>query len=177
MVLGNQRVVAQDRFLGEIQMFSGNYAPNGWAFCSGQIMSIAQNQALFALLGTTYGGNGVTTFALPDLRGRVPLHYGNGIVIGQQSGTENNTLISSQLPAHTHTMNATTSDANQSIPTGNLPADTKALDPEYSNAAANTTMNPTMLSNVGGNQPINNIQPSATVTYIIAITGIFPSQN
>lgn len=178
LFIGNQKALAQDHFLGEIQMFSGNYAPNGWAKCEGQLLSIAQNQALFALLGTTYGGNGQTTFALPDLRGRVPVHYNNTTIVqGQKEGTETNTLTSGQLPQHSHTVNAVTADGNQNLPTGNLHADTKVLDPEYSNATANTTMNPSMLSNAGGNQPVNNVQPFTAVTFIIAINGIFPSQN
>lgn len=178
LFIGSQKATAQDHYIGEIQMFSGNYAPNGWAFCNGQLLSIAQNQALFALLGTTYGGNGQTTFALPDLRGRVPVHYNNTTIVqGQMSGSETNTLTSSQLPQHSHLVNAVTTDANQNLPTGNLPAETKVLDPEYSNLAADTIMKSTMIGNTGGSQPINNVQPFTAVSFIIAINGIFPSQN
>lgn len=178
LLTGTPKMLAQDHFLGEIQMFSGNYSPNGWAKCEGQLLSIAQNQALFALLGTTYGGNGQTTFALPDLRGRIPVYYNNTTIVqGQMGGTETNILTVSQLPAHSHVVNAVTADGNQNLPTGNLPADTKTLDPEYSNAAANTTFKPSMLSPTGGNQPMSNVQPFTAVTFIIAINGIFPSQN
>lgn len=175
---GSQKVLAQDHFLGEIQMFSGNYAPNGWAKCEGQILPINQNQALFSLLGTTYGGNGQTTFALPDLRGRIPVYYNNTTIVqGQMGGTETNTVTTSQLPAHSHTVNAVTAEGNQNLPGGNLPADTKTLDPEYSNAVPNTAFKSTMLNQTGGNQPMNNVQPFTAVTFIIAINGIFPSQN
>ena len=173
-----QKSYGQDTpFLGEIQIFAGPYAPRNWAFCNGQLLPINQNQALFSLLGTTYGGDGQTTFALPDLRGRVPVHPGNSIVQGQKSGSENNTLTANNLPAHTHTINAVTSAGNQNLPTGNLPAETATLDPEYSNAAANATMSPSMMANAGANQPINNIQPSAGSMYIISLQGIFPSRQ
>lgn len=172
-----QKSYAQDTpFLGEIQIFAGNFAPRGWAFCNGQILPIQQNAALFSLLGTTYGGNGVSTFALPDLRGRVPVHPSNSIVQGQVAGTENNVLTVSNLPAHTHTVNAVTTAGNQNLPTGSLPAETAVLDPEYANAA-NNIMSAVMMSTAGGNQPINNIQPSAGCMYIIALQGIFPSRN
>ena len=173
---------AQEPFLGEIRMFGGNFAPRGWAFCDGQILPINQNQALFSLLGTTYGGDGRTTFGLPDLRGRVPIHHGTGPGLtqkrlGQSSGTETNTLSAENLPSHSHTINAVLEDGNQSSPTGNLPAGTKLLDQEYSDAAANTTMNATMVNSTGNNQAVNNMQPYLTVTYIIALQGIFPSRN
>lgn len=173
---------AQDPFIGEIRMFGGNFAPRGWAMCDGQILQIAQYQALFSLLGTTYGGDGRVTFALPDLRGRVPIHVGtgNGLSpkrLGERSGTETNTLSVNNLPSHSHTINAVTEDGNQSTPAGNLPAGTKLLDKEYSNAARNTTMNATMVNNTGNNQEVNNMQPYLTVNYIIALQGIFPSRN
>ena len=164
-------------------MFGGNFAPRGWAFCDGQILPINQNQALFSILGTTYGGDGRTTFGLPDLRGRVPIHQGTGPGlsqkrIGQRSGTETNILSVENLPSHSHTINAVLEDGNQSSPTGNLPAGTKLLDQEYSDAAAaNTTMNATMVNSTGNNQEVNNMQPYLTVTYIIALQGVFPSRN
>lgn len=176
-------VNAQEPFLGEIRMFGGNFAPRGWAFCDGQILPINQNQALFSILGTTYGGDGRTTFGLPDLRGRVPIHQGTGPGlsqkrIGQRSGTETNILSVENLPSHSHTINAVLEDGNQSSPTGNLPAGTKLLDQEYSDAAAaNTTMNATMVNSTGNNQEVNNMQPYLTVTYIIALQGVFPSRN
>lgn len=151
-----------------------------WARCDGQLLPIAQNTALFSLLGTQFGGNGTTTFALPDLRGRVPMGDGSGTgltptVVGQLKGTETNTLSTAQMPIHNHTVNAVTSEGNQNTPTGNLPADTKLLDKEYSNAATNTTMNATMIGNAGGSQPVNNMQPTITLMYIIATQGIYPS--
>ena len=176
-------VNAQEPFLGVIRMFGGNFAPRGWAFCDGQILPINQNQALFSILGTTYGGDGRTTFGLPDLRGRVPIHQGTGPGlsqkrIGQRSGTETNILSVENLPSHSHTINAVLEDGNQSSPTGNLPAGTKLLDQEYSDAAAaNTTMNATMVNSTGNNQEVNNMQPYLTVTYIIALQGVFPSRN
>ncbi|WP_342448689.1 tail fiber protein [Tamlana crocina] len=173
---------AQEGFIGEIRMFAGNFAPRSWALCDGQLLAISQYQALFSILGTTYGGDGRTTFALPDLRGRVAIHPGSGPGLstyrqGSKGGTETNTLTVSQMPPHSHTVNAVVEDGNQSVPTGNLPAGTKALDKEYSDAAANTTMNSTMIGNSGGGQPVNNIQPYGTVNYIICLQGIFPSRN
>lgn len=177
---GNSK--AQEPILGEIRMFAGNFAPYGWAFCQGQLLPISQNTALFSLLGTTYGGDGTTTFALPDLRGRVPVGFGQGPglsnrVIGQQFGTETVTLTTSQMPAHSHTVNAVTSEGNQNLPTNSLPANTKALDKEYSDANANTTMKATMVNPTGGNQPFGVTQPSLGVNFIIALQGIYPSRN
>ena len=170
-----------DPFLGEIILVPYNFAPNGWLACEGQLLSIAQNSALFSLLGTTYGGNGQTTFALPDLRGRVPMGQGNGpgltnTVIGELKGSETNTLSVSQMPIHNHTVNAVLAEGNQNSPNGNLPADTKTLDKEYSDTAATTTMKASMIGNSGGSQPINNMQPTLTMMYIIAIQGIYPSR-
>ncbi|MEN9488521.1 MAG: hypothetical protein RL494_786 [Bacteroidota bacterium] len=169
-----------DPYLGQIILVPYNFAPVGWARCDGQLLPIAQNTALFSLLGTQFGGNGTTTFALPDLRGRVPMGDGSGTgltptVVGQLKGTETNTLSTAQMPIHNHTVNAVTSEGNQNTPTGNLPADTKLLDKEYSNAATNTTMNATMIGNAGGSQPVNNMQPTITLMYIIATQGIYPS--
>jgi microcystin-dependent protein len=181
-ILSFGKTKAQETILGEIRMFAGNFAPTGWAFCQGQLLPIAQNTALFSLLGTTYGGNGTTTFALPDLRGRVPVGFGQGPglsnrVIGEQFGTETVTLTTSQMPAHSHTVNAVTSEGNQNLPTNSLPANTKALDKEYSDANANTTMKATMVNPTGGNQPFGVTQPSLGVNFIIALQGIYPSRN
>ena len=178
----NGKVFSQNNYIGEIKMMACNFAPTGWAKCEGQLLPINQNQALFSLLGTTYGGNGQTTFALPDLRGRVPMHYGTGpglstYVQGQSGGSETNTITVSQMPAHNHTIGANTADGNQNDPTGSYPANTKLLDKEYTTVAPNTTMNAAMVGVTGGNQPVNNIPPYLTVTYIIALTGIFPPQN
>ena len=170
-------------YLGEIRMFAGNFAIRGWALCNGQLMSISTNTALFSILGTTYGGNGITTFALPDLRGRVPIHWGQGnglsnYVLGEQIGSENVTLLSSQMPIHSHPVNAVASGGNQASPTGNLPAiESTGTSLNYSNGAANTTMNPTAIGTAGGSTPVPLIQPVLSVTFIIALQGIFPSRN
>ena len=164
-------------------MFGGNFAPRGWAFCNGQIMPISQNTALFSLLGTTYGGNGTSTFALPNLQSRVPVHWGTGAglssyVIGQQAGQENVTLLQSQMPAHTHLLNAVTSGGNQASPTGNLPAvESTGTSLNYSSDPANTTMNPAAVANAGQSLPVPVVQPYLAVSFIIALAGIFPSRN
>lgn len=174
---------ASEPFLGQIAFVPYTFAPKNWAECNGQILSIAQNTALFSLLGTTYGGNGVTTFALPDMRGRVLVHNGQApggsttYTMGQIGGAESVTLTVTQMPAHTHTVNAVTAEGNQSTPTNNLPADTKGLDKEYSDTANNTTMKNTMIGTTGGNQPHENRPPFITLKCIISLTGIFPSQN
>jgi microcystin-dependent protein len=163
-------------FYGEIVMFAGNFAPRGWAFCNGQLLSIAQNTALFSILGTTYGGNGVTTFALPDLRGRAPMHFGQGPGLsnrnlGEQDGTETVALTQQQMPSHTHTLNGSTGAVNTTRPTGAVPAKGGS----YSTASPDTQMTPPAL--VGGSQPHDNMQPSLAVSFIIALEGIFPSRN
>ena len=173
---------AQEPFIGEIVMFAGNFAPRGWALCDGQLLPISSNTALFSILGTTYGGDGRTTFGLPDLRSRVPIHAGTGPELstrrlGSKSGSETNILSVLNLPSHSHTVNAVSEDGNQSLPTGNLPAGTKLLDKEYSDATGNTTMSASMLNNTGNNQAVNNMQPYLTIHYIIATIGVFPSRN
>ncbi len=175
-------VSAQDAFIGEIKMFAGNFAPVGYALCNGQILSISSNPALFSIIGTTYGGDGSTTFALPDLRGRVAMHAGNGPGLtprsnGQKGGAENNYLSIGQMPSHNHTINASSSVGNVATPTGNLPADTSLFDKEYSDGAANTTMKSTMVGSAGSGQSVNNVQPYTVIRYIIALQGIYPSQN
>ena len=180
--MGKANAQQVETFLGEIRMFAGNFAPTGWAFCQGQLLPIAQNQALFSLLGTTYGGDGRTTFALPDLRGRVPVGFGQGPglsnrEIGEKFGSELVTLNINQMPSHNHTVNAVTTEGNQNLPTNSLPANTKALDKEYSDANANTTMKATMVNPTGGNQPFGVSQPSLGVNFIIALQGVFPSRN
>ena len=180
--MGKANAQQVETFLGEIRMFAGNFAPTGWAFCQGQLLPIAQNQALFSLLGTTYGGDGRTTFALPDLRGRVPVGFGQGPglsnrVIGEQFGSELVTLNINQMPSHNHTVNAVTTEGNQNLPTNSLPANTKTLDKEYSDANANTTMKATMVNPTGGSQPFGVSQPSLGVNFIIALQGIYPSRN
>ena len=180
--MGKANAQQVETFLGEIRMFAGNFAPYGWAFCQGQLLPIAQNQALFSLLGTTYGGDGRTTFALPDLRGRVPVGFGQGPglsnrEIGEKFGSELVTLNINQMPSHNHTVNAVTTEGNQNLPTNSLPANTKALDKEYSDANANTTMKATMVNPTGGNQPFGVTQPSLGVNFIIALQGIYPSRK
>lgn len=167
-------------FIGEIRMFAGNFAPNGWAFCEGQLQAIAQNTALFSLLGTTYGGDGQTTFALPDLRGRVPMHMGQGPglsnrVLGELSGTETVTLTSNQLPAHTHTLQASSSGAETSAPSGGVLA--MPENAVYTGQTPNTALNSAALTNVGGSQPHDNFMPYLCVNFIISLYGIFPSQS
>ncbi|WP_114822219.1 phage tail protein [Chryseobacterium sp. KLBC 52] len=174
---------ASEPFLGQIAFVPYNFAPKYWAECNGQLLPIAQNQALFSLLGTTYGGNGTTTFALPDMRGRVLVHNGQApggptmYTMGETGGTESVTLLITQMPAHNHTVNAVTAEGNQNTPTNNLPADTKTLDKEYSDTAANTVMKNTMVGNTGGSQPHENRPPFITLKCIIALAGVFPSQN
>lgn len=172
-----------DPLLGEIIMFAGNFAPRGWALCNGQLLSIAQNTALFSILGTTYGGDGVTTFALPDLRGRVAIQPGTGpglstYNLGERAGTETNTLTISQLPAHNHMLVGSSQTADQAGPGGHVlatePTGSTAI---YNSAAPDQTLNAASISPTGNNQPVNNIQPFLCVNFIIALEGVFPSRN
>jgi microcystin-dependent protein len=165
-------------FIGDIKMFGGNFAPYGYAFCNGQLMPISQNQALFALIGTTYGGDGVNTFALPDLRGRVPMHIGPGFVQGQRAGTETVTLLTTQLPVHNHTAGCTDGSANQASPKGNIWAtEPNGITAFYTELAADATMNANVVSLAGGSQPHTNLQPLLAINFIIALFGVFPSRN
>jgi microcystin-dependent protein len=175
-----------DQYLGEIRMFGGNFAPTGWALCNGQLMSIAQNTALFSLLGTYYGGDGVTTFALPNLQSRIPLHWGQGpgltqYVLGEQTGVENVTLLTPQMPAHTHTASASSAAAAQTGPAGNVwavPVDsTGAPGAGFNPPPPNSALAPVAIGIAGGSQPHTNIQPILAVTFIIATQGIYPSRN
>ena len=164
-------------FLGEILLVPYNFAPRGYAFCNGQILSIAQNTALFALLGTTYGGNGVQTFALPDLRGRVPVSSGQGpglqpYSLGEIGGFEAVTLLSTQMPAHNHSVGCLADDADQGSPQNHFPANAAS----YS-ATGGQTMNPAMIGVAGGNQPHENRPPYLVINYVIALQGIFPSRS
>jgi microcystin-dependent protein len=162
-------------YLGEIKIISWNFAPKGWAFCNGQLMQISQNQALFAILGTTYGGDGRTTFALPDLRGGVPLHMGNGIFLGESSGELAHTLTISELPSHSHVpLGNSTTPATQGSPAGNLWGNGSQA--AY-NPTPNTSMNPACVLPTGGSQPHENMPPYRVLNFIIALQGIFPSQN
>jgi microcystin-dependent protein len=167
-------------FLGEIMLVPYNFAPRSWAFCQGQILPIAQNSALFSLLGTTYGGNGQTTFALPDLRGRCAVSQGQGpglsnYALGQVSGNENVTLSINQMPAHGHSVGSVDDDSTKITPTGNSLANISAKG--YSNAAPTSLMNQAMIKPTGNNQPFQIIQPLLALNYCIALEGVFPSRN
>ena len=171
-------------FVGEIKMFAGNFAPRGWMFCEGQLLSISQYEVLFSLIGTTYGGDGVTTFALPDLRGRLPVQQGQGPGISQQyamgemAGVETVTLTLNQLPTHNHAAVASESTANGVNPAGTMVATTStSILLAYALNAPDTTLANNTLLPAGGSQPHENLMPSLCVSFIIAIYGIFPSQN
>lgn len=176
-------------YIAQIILFAGTFAPRGWAFCQGQILSISQNTALFSLLGTTYGGNGQTTFALPDLRGRAPIGTGQGpglssISLGQMAGTENVTLLITQLPAHTHTVTvnprAVTEAGDTSNPTNAYLANSGALDKEFRAAGTFVNMGATATATsgaAGGSQPFGIRNPYLGMNYIICLEGIFPSRN
>jgi len=162
-------------FLSEIKIVSFNFPPKGWALCNGQLLPINQNQALFSLLGTTYGGNGQTTFALPDLRGQVPIHVGNGHTLGEEAGSTSVTLNILQLPTHVHSIQATNTTATLDAPGGNVLG--KAPTAAYGPAASLTPMNAGTVGSVGGSQPHNNMMPYLVLNFIIALQGIFPSRN
>ncbi|UED77156.1 phage tail protein [Brevibacillus sp. DP1.3A] len=167
-------------FLGEIRMFGGDYAPQGWALCEGQIISISENDTLFSLIGTTYGGDGQTTFALPDLRGRIPLNQGKNpgtgttYVMGEKNGVESVTLTVPQLPAHTHTVHASSQSGTQNSPANAVWAKNAQ---QYSANAPDGLMNASSLSSVGGNHPHSNLMPFTVINFIIALYGIYPSQQ
>ena len=161
-------------FLSEIKILSFNFAPKGWALCNGQLLPINQNQALFALLGTTYGGNGQTTFALPNLRGRVQIHMGNGHTLGETGGSTSVTLNQSQMPQHLHFLTAQPSTGNQLAAASAVLAQASNV---YHTADNLVAINPESVSNVGGNQPHNNMMPFLVLNFCIALQGIFPSRN
>ena len=168
-------------FLGQISIYGFNFAPRGWAMCNGQILPIAQNTALFSLLGTTYGGNGQTTFALPDLRSRVPIHVGQGpglssYSLGQAAGTETDTLTINQMPQHNHLVNASGEDGDSSKPAGRFPA-VMTQGSGYLSASDGSTMAATVIGLTGGGQPFPILQPYLTLNFCIALEGIFPSRN
>ena len=162
-------------FLSEIKIVSFNFAPKGWALCNGQLLPINQNQALFALLGTTYGGNGQTNFALPNIRGRVPIHIGNGHTLGEAAGSTAVTVNIQQLPTHTHALNVNQGTGGATNPNGTMLA--KASANTYGPPAQLTTMNAACVTGVGGSQPHNNMMPYLVLNFIIALQGIFPSRN
>ena len=162
-------------YVGEIRLFAGNYTPAGWMFCDGSLLAIAQYDVLFNLIGTTYGGDGQSTFALPDLRGRVPIHFGNGFVQAQNGGAEQVTLTVAQLPAHSHGFLASSDVANSPNPAGHVLAETVSTTPYFAGPPAVPLAPPSVL-NAGGSQPHNNFQPYLCIDYIISLFGIFPSQ-
>ena len=163
-------------FLSEIRIMAFDYAPQGWALCNGQILPINQNQALFALLGTTYGGNGQTTFALPDLRARIPMHFGGGHTLGEAGGQDNHTLTLAELPSHAHVLNASANLATSPAPAGRVLAQSVGAQ-LYAPAGNLAAMDPTSIANVGGSQAHENRQPFLTLTFCIALQGAFPSRN
>lgn len=163
-------------FIGEIRMFGGNFAPVGWAFCNGALIPISENDALFNLIGTTYGGDGQNTFALPDLQSRVPVHVGPGFALGQSGGAESVTLTTSQIPAHSHVPQANDNAGTANGPGGNVWAQSATLNP-YSSAAPSVTMDPGAMASGGGSQPHDNMIPFLVVNFILSLFGIFPSQT
>ena len=164
-------------FMGEIRIMSFNFAPQGWALCNGQLLPINQNQALFSLLGTTYGGNGQTNFALPDLRARAPIHVGSGHTLGEQGGQTSHTVTIAELPTHVHLLNASTTAASTNVPDTNTVLSASNPQNIYAQPTNVIAMAPEAIGNVGGSQPHNNMQPFLALNYAIALQGIFPSQN
>jgi microcystin-dependent protein len=169
-------------FIGAIVLFCGNFAPAGWAFCNGQLMSISQWSALFSILGTTYGGNGTTTFGLPDLRGRVPIHPGQGLglspyTLGETGGTEAMTLTLQNLPAHNHLLNGDNTAGGKEFPGPNHVIGASPTDKMYSVNRPNTNMSPASIGMTGNNMPFSLVQPFQCINYIIALQGIYPSRN
>jgi len=163
-------------YVGEIRMFAGNFAPAGWMFCEGQLLPISEYETLFNLIGTTYGGDGQSTFALPDLRGRVPIHIGNGFTLAETGGAETVTLTVSQIPSHSHPMLATSSFGTASAAANNVLAQTQAIK-MYDSSAPAVAMAPGTVTSTGGSQPHDNFQPYLCVDFIISLFGIFPSQT
>jgi microcystin-dependent protein len=172
-----------DPFIAEIRMFAGTFAPRGWAFCNGQLLPINQNQALFSLVGTTYGGDGRTTFGLPNLQGRVPMHWGNGAglsprSLGEQAGAEAVTLAANQMPAHTHAAQCSSLKGNTNSPTSKVwSKDAGVQSATYTSNAPDGAMAASAIGNAGGSQPHDNMPPYLCVSFIIALQGIFPSRS
>lgn len=160
-------------YVGEIRMFAGNFAPAGWMFCEGQLLPISENETLFQLIGTTYGGDGESTFALPDLRGRIPIHQGNGFILAETGGVEEVTLTVQQIPIHSHQMVATNDIPTVSTPQGNLVGQAAAKIFRAGNPSI--TLNASAVSPVGGSQPHTNFQPYLCINFIISLFGLFPS--
>ncbi len=161
-------------YVGEIRMFAGNFAPAGWMFCEGQLLPISEYETLFNLIGTTYGGDGQSTFALPDLRGRVPIHNGNGFVMAETGGVEMVTLTTAQIPAHSHALLGTTAFGSQASPANTVLAQNQVIKQYYAGAPS-TALAANTAASVGGSQPHNNFQPYLCVDFIISLYGIYPS--
>ena len=161
-------------YVGEIRMFAGNFAPAGWMFCDGQLLPISENETLFQLIGTTYGGDGQSTFALPDLRSRVPIHNGNGFVLAEQGGAEEVTLTVQQIPAHSHPLIGSSSTGSTSIPENGFLAKSTSNTP-YTPFSPDRNLRPNSISPTGGSQPHTNFQPYLCISFIISLFGIFPS--
>jgi microcystin-dependent protein len=165
-------------YVGEIRMFAGNFPPVGWMFCEGQLLPISENETLFNLIGTTYGGDGESTFALPDLRGRIPIHQGNGFILAETGGAEEITLTVQQIPAHTHPLLCTANLAGGTSPTGQVLALTQAATiTPYGTDAPLTPLSPQSVGPVGGSQPHTNFQPYLCINFILSLFGIFPQQS
>lgn len=169
-------------FIGEVRLFGGSFAPVGWAFCDGRLLPISEYEALFNLIGTTYGGDGQQTFGLPNLGGRVPMHNGNGLVIGEMSGSETVTLNSNQMATHGHLVGSTGQPGTAASPGGAImadqgPAGLSVLAYQAYDIATQVVINPNMIGFAGGSQPHENMQPYLTITFIIALYGIYPSQG
>ncbi len=163
-------------YVGEIRIFAGNFAPAGWMFCEGQLLPISEFETLFNLIGTTYGGDGQSTFALPDLRGRLPIHQGNGFTLAETGGAETVTLTTPQLPIHSHPFLATVNIGGGSAPSNNVLAQSSTVK-VYSAVTPNVAFGPLSITNTGGNQPHTNFQPYLCLDFIISLFGIFPSQT
>src|SRR5438067_10509254 len=164
-------------YVGEIRMFPGNFAPAGWMFCSGQLLAISENETLFNLIGTTYGGDGQETFALPNLQSRVPIHQGNGFALAETGGVESVTLTVQQIPAHTHALLASTAAGAQNNPSNQVIAASPSIKLFIDDTSDSTLNNAAAVTPVGGSQPHDNLQPYLTINFIISLFGIFPSQT
>lgn len=163
-----------DPYVGEIRMFGGNFAPAGWEFCNGELYPIAENEALFTLIGTTYGGDGETTFAVPDLRSRVPMHITSAPTLGEMAGVESVTLTTNQMPVHTHSLMGSDAAADSVTPAGNVPAE--ASKRFYLSPGSPAAMSAQAIGVAGGSQPHDNMQPYTVITFIISVFGIFPQR-
>jgi microcystin-dependent protein len=164
-------------YVGEIRMFAGNFAPAGWAFCDGALMPIAQNDTLFQLIGTTYGGDGESTFARPDLRGRIPIHQGEGFILAETGGAEEVTLTVQQVPGHTHPLLAAQTIGNANSPAGSVLAESPGGVKPYIEDAPSLNMSTSAISPIGGSQPHTNLQPYLCINFIISLSGIFPQRS